>query len=373
MRADIERVGGDVEQMVEDAGDLGEQRADPLRRAAAPRCPAASRSPSAKACSCAHRRDVIEPVEIRHRLHVGLVLDQLLGAAMQQADMRVGALDHLAVHLQDQAQHAVRGRMLRAEIDRVAVDLDGLASARRRIAAHGSSSRHGSLLRRRASGVRLLVARQRGHRLPRREEIEGAEILRQLDRLIDDLLAVLVVADLDIAGQREILAQRMTLEAVIGQDAAQIGLAGEDDAEQVPGLALPPRRARPDAVQTDGTGVASSVVDDHAHALVQRRPTAGCRRRRSARRAPASRRRRYPSAARTRSADRRAASVISADERVARGVRHQLALLQRRRAVTPGNASRPRRPAPPARRRSRLPRVSHAGWSRCGGSSSAAA
>ena len=64
-----------------------------------------------------HRRDIVEPVEIRDRLQIGLVLDQLLGAAMQQADMRIDALDDLAVEFQHQAQHAVRGRMLRAEID----------------------------------------------------------------------------------------------------------------------------------------------------------------------------------------------------------------------------------------------------------------
>ena len=64
-----------------------------------------------------HRRDIVEPVEIRDRLQIGLVLDQLLGAAMQQADMRIDALDDLAVELQHQAQHAVRRRMLRPEID----------------------------------------------------------------------------------------------------------------------------------------------------------------------------------------------------------------------------------------------------------------
>ena len=37
------------------------------------------------------------------------------GAAMQQADVRVGALDHFAVHLQHQAQHAMCSRVLRAE------------------------------------------------------------------------------------------------------------------------------------------------------------------------------------------------------------------------------------------------------------------
>ena len=73
-----------------------------------------------------------------------------------------------------------------------------------------------------------------------RQEVEAAEILGQLHRLVDDPLLLLVVAHLDIAGQREILAQRMALEAVIGQDAAQIRMVGEEDAVQVPGLALEP-------------------------------------------------------------------------------------------------------------------------------------
>ena len=46
-----------------------------------------------------YRRDVIEPIEIRHRLQIGLVLDQLLGAAMQEADVRIDPLDHLPVSL----------------------------------------------------------------------------------------------------------------------------------------------------------------------------------------------------------------------------------------------------------------------------------
>src|SRR5690606_18908894 len=42
---------------------------------------------------------------------------QLLGAAMQQADMRIDASHQLTVQLQHQTQHAVRGRVLRAEVD----------------------------------------------------------------------------------------------------------------------------------------------------------------------------------------------------------------------------------------------------------------
>src|SRR5262249_59773921 len=63
-----------------------------------------------------HGRDIVEPVEIGQRLQIGLVLDQLLGAAVEKPDMRVDALHYLAVELEHEAQHAVRGRMLRPEV-----------------------------------------------------------------------------------------------------------------------------------------------------------------------------------------------------------------------------------------------------------------
>ena len=64
-----------------------------------------------------HRRDIIEPVEIRDRLQIGLLLDQLFGAAMKQPDMRIETLHHLAVEFQHQTQHAVSRGVLRSEID----------------------------------------------------------------------------------------------------------------------------------------------------------------------------------------------------------------------------------------------------------------
>src|SRR5262249_44701091 len=80
-----------------------------------------------------HRRDVIEPVEVGQRLQVGLVLDQLLGPAVQKADMRVDALDDLTVEPQDEAEYDVRRRMLGTEIEgEVAQGVfghNGLASA----------------------------------------------------------------------------------------------------------------------------------------------------------------------------------------------------------------------------------------------------
>src|SRR4029077_9389502 len=80
-----------------------------------------------------HRRDVIEPVEVGQRLQVGLVLDQLLGPAVQKADVRVDALDDLTVELQYEAQDAVSRRMLGPEIEgevaQVSFGHNGLASA----------------------------------------------------------------------------------------------------------------------------------------------------------------------------------------------------------------------------------------------------
>ena len=66
---------------------------------------------------------------------------------------------------------------------------------------------------------RLLVTRQ--HRIvrafPRREEIEFAEFLVEPDGLVDHPLLLVVVAHLDKAGERKILAQRVSVEAVVGQ------------------------------------------------------------------------------------------------------------------------------------------------------------
>ena len=81
-----------------------------------------------------HWRDVIEPVEIGQGLQIGLVLDQLFGSAVQQADVRIDALDDFAVELEDEAQHAVGGRMLRPEIDGEIAErglVDGLPARRR--------------------------------------------------------------------------------------------------------------------------------------------------------------------------------------------------------------------------------------------------
>ena len=65
-----------------------------------------------------HRRDIVEPIEIGHVLQVGARLHELFSAAVQEADMGVDALNHLAVKLEHETQHAMGRWMLRAKIDR---------------------------------------------------------------------------------------------------------------------------------------------------------------------------------------------------------------------------------------------------------------
>ena len=108
--------------MVEDPGDLVEQDANVL---------GAQRHFEAgqlldrqhEGMLLRQRRDIVEPVEVRQRLGIGLVFDQLLGAAVEQADMGVDPLDHLAVHLHHHAQHAMGRGMLRPEIQGDRLDL----------------------------------------------------------------------------------------------------------------------------------------------------------------------------------------------------------------------------------------------------------
>src|SRR5438067_5737980 len=69
------------------------------------------------ACSWFIGGDVVEPVEIGQGLQIGLVFDQLLRPAVQQADMGIDALYDFAVELEHETQHSVRRRMLRPEID----------------------------------------------------------------------------------------------------------------------------------------------------------------------------------------------------------------------------------------------------------------
>ena len=157
-RADIHRLRGDVEKVRQEPPDLAIEHADQLR---APRHREAEQllGRETEGMLLVHRRDIVEPVEIRDRLQVGLRLDQLLGAAMQQPDVRVDTLDDLAVDFEHQTQHAVRRRMLRPEIDGEVAQRGLVHSAR----AVGSSFTV-SPSRRQAGRRRPAPPRARGNR-----------------------------------------------------------------------------------------------------------------------------------------------------------------------------------------------------------------
>ena len=97
--AHVHALGGDVEKMVEQAGNLAEQHPDVLAPGRHLQAQQAFGGEYERVL-LAHHRDVIQAVEVGDRLHVRLVLDQLFGAAMQQPDVGIGALYHFAVQFQ---------------------------------------------------------------------------------------------------------------------------------------------------------------------------------------------------------------------------------------------------------------------------------
>jgi hypothetical protein len=64
-----------------------------------------------------HRREVVHAGAERDALHPGAELHVLLDAGVQVADAGAGLGDRLAVELEDEAEHAVRRRVLRAHVD----------------------------------------------------------------------------------------------------------------------------------------------------------------------------------------------------------------------------------------------------------------
>eukprot|EP00968_Pinguiococcus_pyrenoidosus_P004545 scaffold301_cov243-Pinguiococcus_pyrenoidosus.AAC.50 len=87
--------------------------------------------------------------------------------------------------------------------------------------------------------VDILAELLRGER-PRGGEVELAELLRELERLVDHSLLLVVVAHFRVPAEREILSQRVPLEPVVGQDAPKVRVVQEEDAEHVVDFALPP-------------------------------------------------------------------------------------------------------------------------------------
>ena len=115
-RAHVHGLGGDVEEVGQQPADLVVEHADELGALGHLEAEQLLAG-EAEGVLLVHRRHVVEAVEVADGLQIGLVLDQLLGAAVQQADVGVDAVDDLAVQLQDKAEHAMRCRVLGTEVD----------------------------------------------------------------------------------------------------------------------------------------------------------------------------------------------------------------------------------------------------------------
>src|SRR5262245_52764251 len=236
-RTHVHGLRGHVEQVRKEPADLRVEHADEL--------PSLGHLQLEELLACKaermlliHRRHIIETIEIADGLQIGLVLNQLLSTAVKQPDVRIDAVHDLAVELQHQPQHTVRGGMLRAEVD---VELANLRLGHLADPSSPLSTRTLPLHWLTPSALGLLIARKHiVHSLPGALEVEGTELLRELDGFIDDALRLVVIAHLDIAREREVLAHWVTLEAVVGEDATQIRVAGEQDAIHVVGLPLIP-------------------------------------------------------------------------------------------------------------------------------------
>src|SRR5690606_31514894 len=105
-----------VQDVRHDAADLAVEHADQL---AALRHLNTEQTLNCQAESVllVHRRAIVQTVQIWDSLQVCLVLHQLLGAAMQQPDMRISTINNLTIELQNEAKNAVRCWMLRAKVD----------------------------------------------------------------------------------------------------------------------------------------------------------------------------------------------------------------------------------------------------------------
>ena len=121
-RAHIHRLRGDVQQVIKNPPNLAIQHPNEAR-AARHLDPGQLFDGQTPGMFLIHRRHIIQPVKIRQVLQIGAALHQLLGAAMQQADMRITALHQLAVQLQHQTQNAMCCRVLRAKVDVEIADL----------------------------------------------------------------------------------------------------------------------------------------------------------------------------------------------------------------------------------------------------------
>lgn len=101
-----------------------------------------------------------------------------------------------------------------------------------------------------------------------RSTTEVPECLGHLERLDDNPLLLLVVADLGVAGHGEVLAQWVAVETVVGHDAPQVRVANEEDTKEIVDLAFVPVGAVVQVAEGgDGSGLVSVRLDPQARVV----------------------------------------------------------------------------------------------------------
>jgi len=118
----IHCVGEDGHEVVQDTGNFAEHGPDPLSTLGDLDVQQLLDG-QRKALLIGHHRDVVQTIEVRQGLHVGLVLDQLLGTTVKQTDVGIGANNFLAIEFQNQTKHTVSSRMLGTKVDGVVTNL----------------------------------------------------------------------------------------------------------------------------------------------------------------------------------------------------------------------------------------------------------
>ena len=112
----VHGLGCNVQDVVQNTANFAVQNTDQLR-AARYFYPRQLLNRQTPCVLLVHRCHVIQTVEIRQVLQISTALHQLLCTTVQQANMRIATLYDFTIQLQNQTQHAVRGRVLWTKVN----------------------------------------------------------------------------------------------------------------------------------------------------------------------------------------------------------------------------------------------------------------
>ena len=208
------------------------------------------------------RRRVVHAGDVGGALDVGELLAGLLHAGVEVADDRLGAQDRLAVELEHEAQHAVGRGCCGPMLMIIVSSSDGLVGDVAELGGLGLATC--------AAPRRPRGSSSRGARPIARAAAPGApsEVVDRAASMVSSVGVMRGVrrSPLNCTGMRAdgvVLAQRVAVPVLGHEDAGEVGMAVERDAEQVEHLALHGLGAR--VARRTATGTVGSSAG-HLHA-----------------------------------------------------------------------------------------------------------